>query len=828
MGVPDCRAVLQNSQHIESLASFPDDRGDMVGPFQVVLKDYSEDPCCLNHFKMRGSDSDYQRWRWGNDPGLPATQDMVLQEAQNIMALTNVDTPLKGGLNTPLHQSDFSGVTPKHQAPATPNPTFVTPFRTPGQSDGMTPGRGFTPGRASVTSGQTPLQASVRDKLNINPEEGLMEYDDPQYAKHLQEQHKSQLRRGLQGLPQPKNDFEIVMPEEMQQDIGMETEAQASLRPDRSDIDSAEQARVNAESGATGQPLPDRSDIDSAEQARVEPQASLRPDRSDIDSAEQARVNAEKVEPQASLCPDRSDMDMAEQARVEPQASHCPDRSDMDMAEQARVNAESGATGQPPPDRSDIDSAEQARVNAESGATGQPPPDRSDIDSAEQARVNAESGATGQPPPTGPTSTPQKARVNAKRERELKRRHHAVQRDLPRPLDPNSSILRPLVMDPPLTELQLAEELIKREMVTMLHHDAIYNPSEEQAATAAGDKKKGAQSAGNKMAEHIAYLEEYPYNKLDEDSLNLAKELLSHEMEVVMAWMAHGDLSVELSHEMEVVKAGMQHGDLSVNVSNLFVCQCVSALQFWYILLDGADHRACFPQAKELLSHEMEIVKAGMSHGDLSVEVFNQFVCECASALQFQYVLPDGADHHACFPQAKELLSHEMEVVKAGMQHGDLSVDVFNQVWEECYSQVLFLVSQNRYTRANLASKKDRLESQEKRLEMNRLQMTKEAKRAAKIEKKLKILLGGYQSRATGLYKQLQEMHDQTEQTYVELKTFETLKQNEDVAIPRRIESLKEDMTRQTDREHELQKHYADLIVERDMLVSRLPGKASN
>lgn len=44
-----------------------------------------------------------------------------MQEAQNIMALTNVDTPLKGGLNTPLHQSDFSGITPKHQVAATPN-----------------------------------------------------------------------------------------------------------------------------------------------------------------------------------------------------------------------------------------------------------------------------------------------------------------------------------------------------------------------------------------------------------------------------------------------------------------------------------------------------------------------------------------------------------------------------------------------------------------------------------------------------------------------------------------------------------------------------------
>ena len=64
------------------------------------------------------------------------------------------------------------------------------------------------------------------------------------------------------------------------------------------------------------------------------------------------------------------------------------------------------------------------------------------------------------------------------------------------------------------------------------------------------------------------------------------------------------------------------------------------------------------------------------------------------------------------------MLQHEMEVVKRGMGHGDLSMEAFSQVWDECYSQVLYLPSQNRYTRANLASKKDRIESLEKRLEV--------------------------------------------------------------------------------------------------------------
>lgn len=105
--------------------------------------------------------------------------------------------------------------------------------------------------------------------------------------------------------------------------------------------------------------------------------------------------------------------------------------------------------------------------------------------------------------------------------------------------------------------------------------------------------------------------------------------------------------------------------------------------------------------------------------------------------------------------------------------------------------QVLYLPSQNRYTRANLASKKDRIESLEKKLEVrndlwtnlnspmnssspknggigsvytpqvNRSHMTAEARKAAKLEKKLKILLGGFQSRALGLLKQHNELWEQ-------------------------------------------------------------------
>ncbi|XP_006784022.1 cell division cycle 5-like protein [Neolamprologus brichardi] len=423
-------------------------------------------------------------------PRTPAAQDRIMQEAQNLMALTNIDTPLKGGLNTPLHESDFSGVTPQRQQIQTPNTVLSTPFRTPGPgqgSDGMTPqvGGAMTP-RVGGTPGLTPGRTPLRDKLNINTEEQLA---DPAYAKHTQRESLQHLRQGLMSLPVPKNDFEIVLPENAEKELE-ETETETGFIEDSADVEARKQAQRDAE-----------------------------------------------------------------------------------------------------------------------------------------------------------------------REKELKLRHTAVQRSLPRPTEVNESVLRPTSMEP-LSDLQQAEELIKQEMITMLHFDCLHHPSANAANQLQRGKIRGPTSTSNN-ASHIAYLEKTSY--------------------------------------------------------------------------------------KPISTEEME--------------------------------------------QAKLVLAGEMEVVKGGMGHGDLSMEAYSQVWEECYGQVLYLPTQNRYTRANLASKKDRIESLEKKLDVNRGHMTAEARRAAKLEKKLKILLGGFQSRALGLLKQHSELWEQVEQAATELQTFTQLKKQEDTAIPRRQET---------------------------------------
>ena len=67
--------------------------------------------------------------------------DRITMEAQNLARLQAGQTPLAGGENPLLHASDFSGVTPRQNVAATPNPlAAMTP-----RIGGETPAPGATP-----------------------------------------------------------------------------------------------------------------------------------------------------------------------------------------------------------------------------------------------------------------------------------------------------------------------------------------------------------------------------------------------------------------------------------------------------------------------------------------------------------------------------------------------------------------------------------------------------------------------------------------------------------------------------------------------------------
>ncbi|KAL6552802.1 hypothetical protein OROHE_008166 [Orobanche hederae] len=97
-----------------------------------------------------------------------------------------------------LHPSDFSGVTPKKEYIATPNP-LLTP-----RGSALNFKIGTTPTLDVYSVGMTPKGTSMRDELRINED---IDMHDSAKLRHCDS--KKQLIFGLENLPQPKNDYQI-------------------------------------------------------------------------------------------------------------------------------------------------------------------------------------------------------------------------------------------------------------------------------------------------------------------------------------------------------------------------------------------------------------------------------------------------------------------------------------------------------------------------------------------------------------------------------------------------------------------------------------------
>jgi len=90
------------------------------------------------------------------------------------------------------------------------------------------------------------------------------------------------------------------------------------------------------------------------------------------------------------------------------------------------------------------------------------------------------------------------------------------------PAQVNESVLRPASVDP-LSDLQLAEELIKQEMITMLHFDCLHHPPAASASQPQRSKSRGPASTSNN-ASHIAYLESHSYQPVSTEDMDQVTE----------------------------------------------------------------------------------------------------------------------------------------------------------------------------------------------------------------------------------------------------------------------------------------------------------------
>lgn len=174
--------------------------------------------------------------------------DTIMMEAENLARLRESQTPLLGGDNPELHPSDFSGVTPRKKEIQTPN-LMLTPSATPGGA-GLTPRIGMTPTRDSF--GMTPKGTPIRDELRINEEIDIHDSAKLEQRRNLQ--------FGLGNLPQPKNEYQIVMqpvPEDNEEpEEKIEEDMSDRLARERAEEEARQQALLRKRSKVLQRELP--------------------------------------------------------------------------------------------------------------------------------------------------------------------------------------------------------------------------------------------------------------------------------------------------------------------------------------------------------------------------------------------------------------------------------------------------------------------------------------------------------------------------------------------------------------------------------------------
>lgn len=174
-------------------------------------------------------------------PRAAPEEDHIANEIKNIRALTETQSSLLGGENTPLHEggssTGFDGIAPRRQDIVTPNP-MATPFR---QANGM----GATPMHGGVGPGATPLR-TPRDHFALNREGGgQLIGSTPRDLKMHENLTRQQIRNKLSALPKPKEtewEFEELPSETAEPTAAIEISEEDAAERDRREQEAREKA----------------------------------------------------------------------------------------------------------------------------------------------------------------------------------------------------------------------------------------------------------------------------------------------------------------------------------------------------------------------------------------------------------------------------------------------------------------------------------------------------------------------------------------------------------------------------------------------------------
>ncbi|KAI8820219.1 pre-mRNA splicing factor component-domain-containing protein [Fimicolochytrium jonesii] len=171
---------------------------------------------------------------------------------------------------------------------------------------------------------------------------------------------------------------------------------------------------------------------------------------------------------------------------------------------------------------------------------------------------------------------------------------------------------------------------------------------------------------------------------------------------------------------------------------------------------------------------------------------------------------------------ASQLIAKELENLTL-----DSSLDSFNEIHHTLSDEWVFVRGQGQHAigsfkRSAHMSAEEKTQIHTIELDTHREQMKRDAGRAQKLEKKLNVVLGGYQARALKLRREVIEKWREIEERSIELQSFAALKNLEEVGAPWRVEREKKLVATLDARERELQQKYQDLLSEKETLTQEI------
>jgi pre-mRNA-splicing factor CDC5/CEF1 len=175
---------------------------------------------------------------------------------------------------------------------------------------------------------------------------------------------------------------------------------------------------------------------------------------------------------------------------------------------------------------------------------------------------------------------------------------------------------------------------------------------------------------------------------------------------------------------------------------------------------------------------------------------------------------------------ARELLAGEAAYLRQAYGHAGTPVQEYESLWSAAYGDLLYVPSERAYGRAATAKPAERAAAGAAEHAAAHAAMAADAKRVAKLEAKVGLVLGGLQQRDAKQRGRVDELWGELEQAHAALAGLRALHARELLAAPERLDAAAGLLAGAREREAALQERFKALSREQAELLEAAAGGA--